>query len=89
MPVPLTAGLPSCWAVQAVMMDSEMLMRMEPVMSSGRRPKRSIKQRPVSEAIIMIGVCRALRRSCVLTDVTPTVLTVHRIVSLVSLSQQG
>jgi hypothetical protein len=38
------------------MMDMEMVIRIEPVMSSGRRPRRSIRHSPVSEAIIIMGV---------------------------------
>lgn len=74
-PVALTAGLPSCWAVQAVIMDKDIVINMLPDMSIVRRPKRSIRQRPLNEAIIIIGVCSAFRRSWVLVLVIPTVLT--------------
>lgn len=74
-PVSPIAGWPDCVAVHPMITATETVIHALEVMSNLRRPQRSMKYRPASVEIIMIGVCSALQRSCERSEVIPAVWT--------------
>jgi hypothetical protein len=55
-PTPLTTGLPSCCAVQAVIMATLQVMRMLPAIIRRLLSSRSMKHSPVRADAIIMGV---------------------------------